>query len=205
MLGEEGDENTVAVVARSQTRGPLELTFGDLREQVDGGPGRAAGPRCRAGRPRRRLPAEHPGDAHRLPRDGEPRCDLGGLPARVRPAQRDRPLRDARAEGHVRGRRLPLRRTCDRSTRRGGAAARGAADARARRRGSLRRRARRRAAGERRLGGAAGGAGGAARVRAGRLRSPAVRAVLLRHDRTAEGDRSRLTAGSSSSTSRTTG
>jgi acetoacetyl-CoA synthetase len=34
MLGEEGDENTVAVVARSQTRGPLELTFGDLREQV---------------------------------------------------------------------------------------------------------------------------------------------------------------------------
>ncbi len=34
MLGEEGDENAVAVVARSQTRGPLELTFGDLREQV---------------------------------------------------------------------------------------------------------------------------------------------------------------------------
>jgi acetoacetyl-CoA synthetase len=33
-LGHDGDEDAVAVVAYSQTRAPLELTFGDLREQV---------------------------------------------------------------------------------------------------------------------------------------------------------------------------
>jgi acetoacetyl-CoA synthetase len=34
MLGDEADHDAVAIVARSQTRGPFELTFGDLREQV---------------------------------------------------------------------------------------------------------------------------------------------------------------------------
>jgi acetoacetyl-CoA synthetase len=34
LLGGSEHADTVAVVARSQTRGPLELTFGDLREQV---------------------------------------------------------------------------------------------------------------------------------------------------------------------------
>ena len=34
MLGLDEDTDTVAVVARSQSRGPIELTFGDLREQV---------------------------------------------------------------------------------------------------------------------------------------------------------------------------
>ncbi len=34
MLGDAGDGGAVAVVARSQTRGPLELTFANLREQV---------------------------------------------------------------------------------------------------------------------------------------------------------------------------
>ena len=34
MLGRDEDTDSVAVVARSQSRGPLELTFGDLREQV---------------------------------------------------------------------------------------------------------------------------------------------------------------------------
>jgi acetoacetyl-CoA synthetase len=34
MLGGPDDTGTVAVLARSQTRGPFELTFGDLREQV---------------------------------------------------------------------------------------------------------------------------------------------------------------------------
>ena len=34
MFGTEEDSSSVAVVARSQTRGPLELTFADLREQV---------------------------------------------------------------------------------------------------------------------------------------------------------------------------
>jgi acetoacetyl-CoA synthetase len=34
MLGTDEDARRVAVLARSQTRGPFELTFGDLREQV---------------------------------------------------------------------------------------------------------------------------------------------------------------------------
>jgi acetoacetyl-CoA synthetase len=34
MLGDDGDLGASAVVARSQSRGPFELTFGDLREQV---------------------------------------------------------------------------------------------------------------------------------------------------------------------------
>jgi acetoacetyl-CoA synthetase len=34
MLGHEDDIGQVAVLARSQTRGPIDLTFGDLREQV---------------------------------------------------------------------------------------------------------------------------------------------------------------------------
>jgi acetoacetyl-CoA synthetase len=34
MLGTQGDTREVAIVARSQTRAPFELTFGDLREQV---------------------------------------------------------------------------------------------------------------------------------------------------------------------------
>jgi acetoacetyl-CoA synthetase len=34
MVGREEDAGSVAIVARSQSRGPLELTFGDLREQV---------------------------------------------------------------------------------------------------------------------------------------------------------------------------
>ena len=34
MLGRADDADSVAVVARSQSRGPIELTFGDLREQV---------------------------------------------------------------------------------------------------------------------------------------------------------------------------
>src|SRR5262252_958600 len=34
MLGRDEDVDAVAVVARSQTRGPIDLTFGELREQV---------------------------------------------------------------------------------------------------------------------------------------------------------------------------
>jgi acetoacetyl-CoA synthetase len=34
MLGRDEDTGRVAVVARSQTRGPVDLTFGDLRDQV---------------------------------------------------------------------------------------------------------------------------------------------------------------------------
>ena len=60
-------------------------------------PRRARASRRRPGRPRRRVPAEHPGDARRVPRDREPRRDLGDLRARVRRAQRRRPARPARA------------------------------------------------------------------------------------------------------------
>jgi acetoacetyl-CoA synthetase len=34
MVGAEEDRDAIAVVARSQTRGPIDLTFGELREQV---------------------------------------------------------------------------------------------------------------------------------------------------------------------------
>jgi acetoacetyl-CoA synthetase len=34
MVGDEADSSRVAVIAHSQTRAPVELTFGDLREQV---------------------------------------------------------------------------------------------------------------------------------------------------------------------------
>ena len=61
-------------------------------------PCRAAAARDRRGRPRGRVPAEHPGDARRVPRLRQPRRDLGDVPARVRRAQRPRPPRPARAE-----------------------------------------------------------------------------------------------------------
>ena len=67
---------------------------------------RPAAPRRRARRPRRRLPAQHPRDARRVPRHREPRRGLGELRAGVRRAQRDRPLRADRAQGAARGRRL---------------------------------------------------------------------------------------------------
>ena len=69
-------------------------------------------------RPRRGLPSEHPRDARRVPRDREPRRDLGQR-ARRSSAPRsviDR-LRPDRAEGAPRGRRLPLRRQARRPAR----------------------------------------------------------------------------------------
>ena len=88
-----GGPDEVAVVAHSQTRAPIELTFGELRDQVA---------RARAGlqrlgveprRPRRRLHAQHPRDARGVPRDREPGGDLGDVRAGVRRPQRDRPVR----------------------------------------------------------------------------------------------------------------
>ena len=78
----------MAVVAHSQTRAPIVLTFGELREQVARARAGLRAPRRRARRPRRRLPAEHPRDARRVPGDREPRRDLGGVRAGVRAAQR---------------------------------------------------------------------------------------------------------------------
>ena len=71
---------------------------------------RPARARGRARRPRRRLHAEHPRGDRRLPRHRLDRRGLVELLARLRPGQRHRPLRPDRAQGPLRGRRLPLRR-----------------------------------------------------------------------------------------------
>ncbi len=113
------DADTVAIVSHSQTR---ELERAHVRRVPRAGRACARGTpaaRRRAGRPRRRLHAEHPRDGRRVRRDGEPRRGLGELRARARRAQRDRPPRAARADGPARGRRLRLPRPLDRPPRRG--------------------------------------------------------------------------------------
>ena len=150
----------------------------------------AAAARRRPGRPRRRVPAEHPRDARRVPGHRQPRRDLGDVRVRVRSAQRPRPARTARAEGPPRDRRLSLRRQGRRPPRAGGRGPGGTAVARARRPRSVCGRPRRRAARHDRLGRAPRRAG-PPRVRPRPVRPPAVRALLLRHDRAAEGDRAR--------------
>ena len=110
VLGTDEDTDRVAVVARSQTRGPIELTFGELREPRRAGARGAAAPGRRPGDRRRRLPAQHPRDARRLHRHRQPRRDVGGVRARVRRAQRPGALRADRAQGAARGRRLHLPR-----------------------------------------------------------------------------------------------
>ena len=74
----------------------------DLRRtRRRGGPGagRAGGTRGDQGRPGRRVPAQHPGRAHRPARHREPGRDLVLVLARLRAAQRDRPLRADHPEG----------------------------------------------------------------------------------------------------------
>ena len=77
------------------------------------------GARRGGGRPRRRLHAEHPGDRGRLPGHRVAGRDLVERRARVRRAQRGRPLLADRAQGAARRRRLPLRRQGLRPQRRG--------------------------------------------------------------------------------------
>ena len=94
-----------------------------VRRPQGAGRARAGGPeaaRRRPRRPGRRLPAEHPGDARRVPRDREPRRDLGDVPAGVRRPERSPSAGAARAEGAPRCRALPLRREARRSSRAGG-------------------------------------------------------------------------------------
>ena len=147
----------------------------------------AAEPRGRSGRPRRRLSAQRRRDRHRLHRDREPGGDVGHVRAGVRLAQRHRPLRADRAEGPAHGGWLRVPRPLPRPHRGGRQAPRCAADRRARRSRALRRGGRPRRAGmvgAARLRGAAG-------VRAGAVRPPARRALLLGDDRSAQGDRAR--------------
>ena len=89
LVGTDEDRDRVAVVARSQTRPPRELTFGELRDLAGSGPGGTAASRRPAGRPRGRLHAQHPGDARGVHRHREPGRGLGHLRARVRRAKRD--------------------------------------------------------------------------------------------------------------------
>ena len=152
---------------------------------------RPAAARRRAGRPRRRLPAEHPGDARRLPRERQPRRDLGDLPARVR-------RRAACSTGSASSSRRccspsPATATATGSSTGASRSPRSAPRCRASRPSST---SRTRAARTTRcpdavsLGRAARRAG-AARVRPAAVRAPALRALLLGHDRPAEGDRAR--------------
>ena len=141
MLGREEDGHASAIIAHSQTRDPLELTFGELREQV------AA---ARAGLQRLGV---GPGDrvVAYLPNIPETlvaflaTASLGAIWAACPPEFGPRSVIDRFASSS--------RRCCspspatatgrdDRPPRRGGRDPRGAADARARRRVSLRRRAR---------------------------------------------------------------
>ena len=162
----------------------------DLRRaRRPGRPGarRARPARRRARRPGRRVRAEHPRGAGRVPGLRVAGRDLGLLRARVRGPQRRRPLLPGRAHRPDHGRRLHLRQQGDRQVRRGRGDPEGAADAAPRRRHQLRA-----LRGERRA--AVVGAPGRARARRVRpraLRPPAVRAVLLGHHRAAEGHRAR--------------
>ena len=154
-----------------------------------GRPG-ARGPeaaRSRPRRPRRRLPPEHPGDGGRVPGGGEPRRGLGDVPAGVRRQQRRRPARPARAEGAARGERVRLRGQAHRPRRERRRDPRAAAVAGDGRRGRVRGRPDPR----RDVVGGAPERGGAARVRPGAVRASALRPLLVRHDRPAEGDRAR--------------
>ena len=187
LVGGDDDAEQVAIVSHSQTRDPIELSFADLREQVARARAGLAAARRRPRRPRRRLPAEHPRDAGGVRGDGEPRRGLGELRARARPTQRRRPTRAARADGAADGRRVRLPRPLDRPPRGGRDDPRRPSHPAPRRARPLRRpRGSRRA-----LLGRAARRARAARVRPGRLRPPAVRAVLVGDDRPAEGDRPR--------------
>ncbi len=187
MLGRDEDLDTVAIVAHSQTREPRELTFGELREQVA---------RARAGLQRLGV---GPGDrvVAYLPNIPETlvaflaTASLGAIWATCPPEFGVRSVVDRLGQLEPKVllavERLRLRGEADRPRRERRRDPRAAALAGDGRRGPLRRRTRSPA---RSLGGAPRRAR-AARVRPGAVRAPALRPLLLRHDRAAEGDRAR--------------
>ena len=176
---------------RSQSRGPVELTAAELRDQV----ARARAGLVRLGvaarRPGGGVPAQRARGPGAAARHREPRRGVLVLRAGVRHPQRRRPVGPDRAGRAGRRRRLPLRRQ-GRSTGRGEVAA-------IRRslpsvRHTVLRAVPRpgRTAADRRLD--VVGPGGRARragLRPGAVRPPAVRPVLLGHDRAAQADRAR--------------
>ena len=185
LVGRDEDADRVAVSPSPRRGREMELTFGELREQVArAGPGCSA--RRRPRRPRRRLHC--PTSPRRSwPSSPPPASGRSGPPApRVRGAQRHRPVRPDRAQGVADRGRLRLPRPL-RQRRAEVEAIRRASPASSTSSGALRR-------------GASADAGrghellrsaGTARVRAGGLRPPALRALLLGDDRAAQGDRAR--------------
>ena len=135
-----------------------------------------------AGRPRRGVHAEHPRDRGRVARVRVDRGDLVLGGARVRRPQRDRPLRPDRAEGAAGDRRLPLRRAATSTAARSSSEIAGAIP-------SLRARGDARLPRRLGLGGRVPRVRRRADVRPAAVRSPAVGAVQLGHDRAAQADR----------------
>ncbi len=103
-------DDAVAIVHASELRPPARAQLGRAARADRADRGGPALGRRRARRPRRRLHAEHPRGGGRVPGLRVDRRDLVELLARLRRAQRRRPVRPDRAEGAARGRRLPLRR-----------------------------------------------------------------------------------------------
>ena len=154
------------------------------------------------GRPGGGLPAEHPRDAGGLPGHRQPRRDLVVVRAGVRHRSVDRPVRPDRADGAARRRRLPLRRP-GRSTARPRSAAiraRAAAVAATVVVPYLAPDRRRRPCPAPMPGTSCSRGAGAARVRAGAVRPPALRPLLVGHDRACPSRSSTATAASCSST-----
>ncbi len=127
------DPDTIAIRHASELRPLSALSWADLAERTARIAAGLRVARCRRGRPCRRVPAEHPGGGGGLPRLRLGGCDLVELLARLRRAQRRRPVRPDRAEGAPRRRRLPLRRPRLRPARDPRGSAVRAADARAHR------------------------------------------------------------------------
>ena len=179
-----------------------DVTHAELRDLVGrarAGPGRG---RCGRRRPGRRAGPELRRDPGRVPRDGRRSAPIwSSCSPDFGAARRARPVRPDRAVGAARRRRLPLRRQALRRPRDGRGPAGGAADAAAppcwcrtstpRRRWTARSRGR-----------SSPPRAAPLEFDAGAVRPPAVGALLVGHDRAAQGHRARRTAGSSSSTSR---
>ncbi len=186
------DDAETAILHASELRELGELSWGELRAQVAA---TAAGLRALGVERGDRVVAYMPNIPEAIVAflaTRQHRRDLVELLARLRPGQRDRPLRPDRAQGALRGRRLPLRRQGLRPARDPRQAAGRDAEPGAHRRPALPRPRPRPLPAARRdpLGRAARhGRGRRAELRARPLRPPALGPLLLRHHRPAEGDR----------------
>ena len=155
---------------------------------------RPSSPRRRSGRPGRRLRAEHPRDARRVPRRGLARRRLVERRSRVRGPLRDRPSEPDRTGRPGCDRRLSVRHEADRavgSRRRDRRRASVVAPRRPRPVSRRRRAARHRRTRRHPVGRAHGARRRGTGIHRAAGRPPALRAVQLGHHRTPEGDRAR--------------